>query len=257
MAEETKQASRFEWKWVISAVIAGLVIVGASYFIVAPTFHSAEIQVLVMLVGYIGTGAIIGYFSPGVTINEASVGGLFVSILMYFILKITGAPELHSPTVNFLLLALGIGFAWVGGWAGEKLQGDESSAAEKHAAGFQWKWVVIGVVVGFALNILFVFLLAPALKINLRFELAAFIISFVATGFVVGYKSPGVTITEPAVAGLISVVLDWIFLKFALGFTGETLSTSVLSVGLSIGFLFAMFGAWLGEKYQESLEKKS
>ena len=257
MSEQTTPSAGLEWKWVISAVIAGLVIVGASYFIVAPTFHSTEIQALVMLVGYVVTGAIIGYFSPGVTIKEASIGGLFVSVLMFLILKLSGAAELHSTLINFLLMVLGVGFAWVGGWAGEKLQGDDSSTAEKQQSGFMWKWVITGVVIGFALNILFVFLLAPALKINLKLELVAFLVSFVITGFVVGYKSPGVTISEPAVAGLLSVILDWLFLRFGLGFSSESLPATALVSGLALGFLFSMFGAWLGEKYQESVEAKS
>jgi hypothetical protein len=55
---------------------------------------------------------------------------------------------------------------------------------------------------------------------------------------------------------MIAVLLDWLFLKFGLGFTEETLKTSVMVTGLLIGFLFSMFGAWLGEKYQESVERK-
>ena len=62
MTQSAHQEPGMHWKWVILSVIAGLIIVGASYFIVAPTFHSPEIQALVMLVGFIVTGAIIGYF---------------------------------------------------------------------------------------------------------------------------------------------------------------------------------------------------
>ena len=251
------QSSKIEWKWIISAVVAGLVIVGASYFIVAPTFHSGEIQVLVMLVGFIITGLIVGYFSPGVTINEASIGGALVMVLMLALLYVSNEDIPHTWLLNFLLLLLGIGFSWVGGWAGEKLQGDESSAGEKEIKGFLWKWVITGVVVGFALNVLFVLLLLPAFNFNMNIALVAFLVSFVVTGFIVGFKSPGVTILEPAVAGLIAVLLDWLFLKFRLGFTEETLKTTVMVTGLGIGFLFSMFGAWLGEKYQESIENKS
>jgi hypothetical protein len=255
-SEANPQSVQTEWKWVISAVVAGLVIVGASYYIVAPTFRSGEIQALVMLVGFIITGAIVGYFSPGVTIKEATIGGALVMVLMLGLLYVSNEDIPHTPWMNFLLLLLGVGFSWVGGWAGEKLQGDENGANEKHAQGFVWTWVLTGVVVGFALNILFVFLLAPAFKINLSVALVAFLVSFVVTGFIVGYKSPGITILEPAVAGMIAVLLDWLFLKFGLGFTEETLKTSVMVTGLLIGFLFSMFGAWLGEKYQESVERK-
>jgi hypothetical protein len=251
----TTQALKLEWKWVISAVIVGLLIVGASYFIVSRTYHSMEIQALVMLVGFMITGAIVAYFSPGVTINEPAVGGLIVMLVMLATLYATGAPEMkQSPSINILMLLLGVGFSWVGGWAGEKLQGDENSAREASAAGFQWKWVITGIVIGFALNVLFVFLLAPVFKINLNLVLVAFLVSFVVTGFVVGYKSPGVTIKEPAYAGIFSVVIDWLFLEFLVKLH---VPVSYLVSGLALGFLFAMLGAWLGEKYQESTQRSA
>ena len=254
---DTTQAKGIEWKWVIAAVIAGLIIVGASYFIVAPTFHSAEIQALVMLVGFVVTGAIIGYFSPGVTIKEPAIGGALVMVLMLALLYIRGAEEIpHSQIINLLLMLLGVGFSWVGGWAGEKLQGDAQSAAEKGATHFQWKWVLTGVVIGFALNVLFVFLLAPVFKINMDVALVAFIVSFIVTGFIVAYKSPGVTLKEPAVAGLITVGIDWVFLRLVLNLSYDTLRPAVLVSGLVIGFLFALLGAWLGEKYQASEEQR-
>lgn len=260
MTNSAHQESKLHWKWVILSVIAGLIIVGASYFIVAPTFHSSEIQMLVMLVGFIVTGAIIGYFSPGVTLKEASVGGALVMVLMIFFLylehtfNITKVDIQFSSAINLLLLILGVSFSWVGGWAGEKLQGDESSTAEAHATKFLWKWVLVGVIIGFALNILFVFLLSTLFLVYLlKFAFIGFIVSFVITGFIVGYKSPGITLKEPAVAGLLSVLLDWIFLKF---FISIAVSPMYLTLGLTVGFLISLFGAWLGEKYQRSMGKK-
>jgi hypothetical protein len=257
MANNAHQETKLHWKWVTLSVIAGLIIVGASYSIVAPMFHSSEIQVLIMLGGFIVTGAIIGYFSPGITINEASLGGAMVMVIILLLLTITNAEIQFSKAINLLLLILGVGFSWVGGWAGEKLQGDESSAEEKHVKKFLWKWVVVGVVIGFALNILLVFLLStlfPHYLLKLAF--AGFIGSFVVTGFIVGVKSPGVTLGEPAVAGLLVVILDWIFLRFVISLSAQTLPTSYLIIGMIMGFLISLFGAWLGEKYQQSTEKK-
>ena len=245
---------KLHWKWVILSVIAGLIIVGASYFIVAPTFHSGEVQAVVMLVGFIVTGAIIGYFSPGITINEASVGGFMVMLVMIVLIYITKAEIKFTQSINLLLLMLGVGFSWVGGWAGEKLQGDETSVEEKKMKRFLWKWVIVGVIIGFALNILFVFLVSTIFLTHLfKFAFVSFIVSFVVTGFVVGYKSPGETLREPAVAGILSVILDWAFLRFVISLT---VPMSYLVVGLLMGFMISLFGAWLGEKYQESVEKK-
>ena len=254
MTHNAHQEPALHWKWVILSVIAGFIIVGASYLIVAPMFHSGEVQAVIMLGGFIVTGAIIGYFSPGITINEASVGGALVMVLMLILLTITKAEIHFSKAINLLLLILGVGFSWVGGWAGEKLQGDESSAEEKHLKKFLWKWVLVGVVIGFALNVLFVFLLSTIFPPHIfKFASTGFIVSFVVTGFIVGVKSPGVTLREPAVAGLLAVILDWVFLRFLI-----LLSVPVmyLIVGLIMGFMISFFGAWLGEKYQLITEEK-
>jgi hypothetical protein len=255
MTPTVHNESKLQWKWVILSVLAGLVIVGALYYIIAPTFHNGQIQVLVMLVGCIITGAIIGYYSPGITINEASVGGALVMLMMLFLLYITNAEIQYSLAINFLLLILGIGFSWVGGWAGEKLQGDDTSAEEAKNKKFLWKWVIVGVIVCFALNIIFVFLLSKFFIVHLlKFAFAGFIISFVVAGFIVGFKSPGVTLKEPAVAGLIAVILDWVYLKFIISLPVPAM---YLAVGLIMGFMISLFGAWLGEKYQQSIAPKA
>jgi hypothetical protein len=257
MTHHAHQEPKMHWKWVILSVIAGLIIIGASYLIVAPMFHSSEIQAVIMLGGCIVTGAIIGYFSPGITINEASIGGALVMIVMLALLAITNAEIQYSKIIDLLLLILGIGFSWVGGWAGEKLQGDESSADEKNIKKFLWKWVLVGVVIGFALNVLLVFLFSTLFPFHLfKFALAGFIGSFVVTGFIVGVKSPGVTLREPAVAGLLIVILDWVFLRFVISLSSQTLTTTYLIVGLVMGFMISLFGAWLGELYQKSKEEK-
>jgi MFS family permease len=207
-----------------------------------------------MLVGFIVTGTIIGYYSPGITINEASVGGVLVMLVMLFLLFITKAEIHFSASINLLLLILGLGFSWVGGWAGEKLQGDDASAAEAKNQKFLWKWVIVGVIVCFALNILFVFLLSKFFLVHVfKFAFIGFIISFVVTGFLVGYKSPGVTLKEPAVAGLLAVLLDWVYLRYIIFLRVPGL---YLTVGLLIGFMISLFGAWLGEKYQQSVVPK-
>ena len=116
MVHTTHTESKLQWKWVILSVIAGLIIVGASYFIVAPTFQSGQVQAVVMLVGFIVTGAIIGHYSPGITIKEATVGGTLVMIIMLLLLYITKAEIHFTAAINMLLLVLGLGFSWVGGW---------------------------------------------------------------------------------------------------------------------------------------------
>jgi hypothetical protein len=254
MTHSAHNEPKLQWKWVILSVIAGLIIVGASYFIVAPTFQSGQVQAVVMLVGFIVTGAIIGYYSPGITINEASVGGVLVMVVMLILLYITKAEIHFSASINLLLLILGLGFSWVGGWAGEKLQGDDTASEEVHNQKFLWKWVIVGVIVCFALNILFVFLISKFFPVHMfRSAFIGFVVSFVVTGFIIGYKSPGITLKEPAVAGLLAVLLDWVYIRYIVSLRVPGL---YLTVGLILGFMISFFGAWLGEKYQQSIVKK-
>jgi hypothetical protein len=246
-----------QWKWVIVGVVVGLVIVGVSYFAVAPTFHSAPIQALVMLSGFIIMGAIVGYFSPGVTLREPTIAGAFVLLIMLGLLSIRGEELADGFERTVLGLLLGVGMSWVGAWVGEKLQGSQGHDEHETRRLFTdllWKWVIVGVVLGFALNVLLVFAFAPLFKIDLNAAFVLFAVSFVITGFVVGVKSPGVTLKEPALAGFFAVVLDWLFLEYGIELK---VPGGYLAFGLILGFFLTLFGAWLGERYQISLEKKA
>jgi hypothetical protein len=255
MATESQDtAQSLQWKWVIIGSLVGLVIVGASYYITEQTFHNIQIQILVMLVGCAVTGGVVGYFSPGVTVKEAAIGGTIVVLIMTGFLYAVDADVAKNLAINALLIILGIPISWVGGWAGENLQGsivnlDEELKTNK----IHWKWVITSVVVGFALNVLFVFLPSKIFNIDLNVALVAFLVSFVIAGFIVGYKSPGVTIKEPAFAGIIAVILEWLFLEFGLKLE---IAIPYLIAGLALGFLFTLIGAWLGEKYQEMSGKR-
>lgn len=250
-------SSPLQWKWVIIGVIVGLVIVGVSYFAVAPTFHSPPIQALVMLSGFVVMGIIVGYFSPGVTLREPTIAGALVLLIMLGLLSIMGEELTQSIERNVLGLLLGVGMSWMGAWVGEKLQGSEGHEEHETRRLFTdllWKWVIVGVVLGFALNVLLVFVLAPLFKINLNVAFFLFTVSFVLTGFVVGLKSPGVTLKEPALAGFLAVILDWLFLEYGIELT---VPGGYLAFGLVLGFFLTLFGAWLGERYQIALEQKT
>jgi hypothetical protein len=255
MSKETKHTEQLlQWKWVIIGALVGLVIVGISYYVIEQTFHSIQIQILVMLVGCAVTGAVVGYFSPGVTIKEAAIAGTIVVLTMAGFLYAVDADVAKNLAINVLLIVLGIPVSWIGGWAGENLQGSEVNLDEELKTDkIQWKWVLTSVVVGFALNVIFVLLPSKIFNINLNVALAAFLFSFVIAGFIVGYKSPGVTIKEPAFAGIIAVILEWLFIEFGLQLN---IAIPYLIAGLALGFLFTLIGAWMGEKYQEKSGKR-
>jgi len=254
--ETTKAASRTEWKWVVIGVIAGTIIIGGSFFIVAPAFHSTAIQSLVVLIGFVVTGAVVGYFSPGVTIKEAFFAGLILMFVFGFLFSLTSLGEGQSTQMIILLLLFSGILSQAGAWMGEKLQGslEKKGEAPTAAVGFQWKWVLAGLALGLVLNVLFVFLLAPLFNINLNLINIAFSFSFVVLGFIIGYKSPGVTLKEPAVAGAIAVVGEWLFIQYWIQLP---VPAGYVAFGVVEGFLLTLFGAWLGERYQRAKESKT
>lgn len=255
MDGSSNQPAGLQWKWVLIGVGVGAAIAAASFFIVIPTFHSTPIQALVLLAGFIVTGAIVGFASPGVTIKEASIAGGLVAVLTVLLLYITGAALGQDMMRNLLLLALGFGLSWIGAWVGEKLQGSEGPDESELGlfTDVQAKWVLVGVILGFALNVLAVFIITPIFNVSLDVAFGAFLLSLTVTGFIVAYKSPGVTLKEPAIAGFLAVLLDWSFLEFMLELH---VSGGYLAFGLILGFCLNLFGAWLGEKYQMAMEAK-
>lgn len=256
MNGSSNQPMALQWKWVLIGVVVGVGIAGASFLIVIPTFNSTPIQALVLLAGFVASGAIVGYASPGVTIREASVAGGMVALLMIILLYATGAAIGQDLMRNILLLVFGFGLSWVGAWVGEKLQGSEGhdeAETKRLFTDVSAKWVIVGVILGFALNVLAVFIVTPLFNVSLDVAFGAFLFSLTVTGFIVAYKSPGVTLKEPAIAGFLAVLLDWSFLEFMLELH---VSGGYLAFGLILGFCLNLFGAWLGEKYQMAMEAK-
>ncbi len=237
-----------QWQWVFMSIVVGTMLVSLFVTVTTAAFGNPFIPARIGSLGVVVTGFIVGYFSPGVTIKEPAIAGSLLVVIVLFVLYVGFNFEL---TWYEALAAIGFGFllSLLGAWIGEAFQGHVAT----RTYGLQWKWIAVGVTVGFVLNNFFVFLLSPLFNINLTAVLVSFLVSFVLTGFVVGYKSPGVTIKEAAIAGLLTVVLDWlIWLIVDVAFMPVPLVHLVVT--LIAGFLLAMIGAWVGEKLQAALE---
>jgi hypothetical protein len=236
-----------QWKWVIVGVIAGAAVMGIIVGVTARAFHSTFVSSLIGSIGFVVTGMIVGYKSPGVTIREAAVGGCILALLVMFsLLTIFGQDITLAQTV--ITAIFGFLLAFVGGWVGENLQEEKSDQTR----GLQWRWVGVGVVVAFVLNAAGVFLLAPLFNYNLDLIFVTFLVSFVVAGYVVGYTSPGVTVKEAAMAGAATVIIDWLLVEFGMEMH---VPMRELTIGLVAGFLMMMLGAWVGELLQASMKK--
>lgn len=245
---ETSAASpSLQWKWVSIGVAVGAAVIGVIVGVTASAFHNLFIPSLIACTGFVVTGIIVGYYSPGITVREAAVGGAILAILLLCLLGILGQRVTLMQTLTTIVF--GYLLAFVGGWVGENLQEDRSEALR----GMQWRWVGVGMVVSVVLNSLGVFGLAPLLNYSLTAVFVSFLVTFVIAGYVVGYFSAGVTIKEAALAGLLTVLFDWGLVAFGFGIT---IPMGNMLFAMTAGFLLSMVGAWAGERLQESMQQQ-
>jgi hypothetical protein len=127
-----------------------------------------------------------------------------------------------------------------------------------------WKWIGLGTLIMLALSILAGIILGLALGGQIGAQLEGGVdpaditlsggqmaivavlnfLAFLVGGFIVGLKSAGKTIFEPAIAAAVAVAVG---LLLSGGFT----VTNLLAAGL-VPFLAGLLGGWLGERRQES-----
>lgn len=127
-----------------------------------------------------------------------------------------------------------------------------------------WKWIGFGllimiglsIVAGIVLGIVAGTSIAPQLEsgtapadVQLSGSIIAFaaalnFLAFVLGGFIVGVKSAGKTILEPAIAAALAVVIGLVV-------SGNLTIGNIIAGGV-VPFLAALLGGWLGEKRQDS-----
>jgi hypothetical protein len=120
-----------------------------------------------------------------------------------------------------------------------------------------WKWILIGVVIMVALNLLAGIILAFALGSQVaatspdtltltggQVVLLAVLnfLAFAIGGYIVGWKSAGRTILEPGISAALAVVIGLLI-------AGQ-LSVLNIIAGALVPFLAGILGGWLGERRQ-------
>ncbi|MEW5797777.1 MAG: hypothetical protein AB1728_02115 [Bacteroidota bacterium] len=258
MSAEPTASKGLEWKWLIFGIIAGTALCVSLHLMIAQTFHIPLIPTFMSLLGFVVMGIVIGYKSEGYTIKEPAIGGVLTLLLVGNVLafgfdyNFTTLEKILAPIVG---LILGV----IGGWVGEQIQVTPEEAAkeleEEKKGGIQWGWVLAGTVLAFIMNAFFVVGGFALLKFSVGGILMAFGASFLFAGLLVGYFSPGVTIKEAALAGVLSVILNAVFLySFSLLMAEEYM---YVLEGLAGGFILSLAGGWLGEKLQAFMEDKN
>jgi len=240
-----------QWKWILIGAAVGVILLALLVPIVNATFVNKTVPLLMGTVVFLLTGIIVGYKSPGVTIREAALAGLIAillaDVLMFWIFDIPLSP-LHG--ITFVVIAYLL--ALLGGWVGEVIQGTKGAAPSKH--GIQWQWIAVGLAIGFILNYFSVFLLFIFFRFGEVGIVLSFALSFLIMGLIVGYKSPGVTILESALAGIGLIILEYFLITIGLG--GGAFPAQYLMIGLAGSFVLGLLGGWLGELMQETAGTK-
>jgi hypothetical protein len=249
MVDNTSEIPGLQWQWVGIGTFVGVVLATILFYAMSQTFHTFYVPLYIGLISFVIMGIIIGYNSPGYTLREPAIGGGFAILLTIIVLRFLFN---YNPPLGQKVIAPVFGFflSLIGGWVGEELQGSHREGGGKDGVSrLEWGWIIAGAVIGFILNNVFVFGLYALLHFGVIGILCSLGGSFVAMGMIVGYKSPGITIKEAAIAGVVSVVLNFLVLHF--GFKANDLPIMFLIIGLIGGFIFALVGGWMGERLQK------
>ncbi len=256
MANDSTTETGTQWKWIFIGTVVGVALSLFLFSMMKTVFTGSDtVPRIISLLGFILMGIIIGYKSPGYTIKEPAIGGILTIIITVPVLSFIME---YSPDTTEKILApvFGFFFALLGGWVGEELDHSEQGHDRLTWIGLEWGWIIAGSVLAFVLNNFFVFGFYALLHYGVQGILISFALSFIIAGAIVGYKSPGVTIKEAAMAGVISVLLDFLLLHFGFGGAEALLSASQMFIGLLGGCILALVGGWIGEKIQSATAKK-
>lgn len=117
--------------------------------------------------------------------------------------------------------------------------------------GLEWKWIIIGVVVGTVLCVSLYTMIAQTFHIPLIPTFMS-LMGFVVMGIVIGYKSEGYTIKEPAIGGVVTLLITGYIL--ALGFEYDFTITEQIFAPV-IGLILGLVGGWVGEQIQVTPEE--
>ncbi len=239
----TATSTKLNWGWMLLGVALGAILISSFTIIVWDEMPKPDVALLVGSLTFILTGIFVAYFSPGETILEPALAGIVLAALSGIILALAVDLEI---TIGLAAIGLPVGFvlALIGGWVGELLQG---TLQAEEVSGLQWPWIAVGIVIGVVLNSYFVFVGRALFGLSSLGVLGAFAASFLLTGFFVGVFSPGVTLLEPALAGLGLILVDTLVTIIGFDAPFPLMAVLIAFVG---AFFLTLLGGWVGEVVQ-------
>jgi hypothetical protein len=255
-ASVEESENRIEWFWVIMGSIVGLILIGSFTFISSVKYSGSHtVPMLIGGLAFAITGMILGHYSPGHTVKEAAIAGLAIPIVGFTLshFGVVGSYLDEMELWQKAILTLGgMIICQLGGWVGEELEGYDHPTRL-----VQWHWIIVASVIGFMLNCFILFF--ATLFVYKLIPITIFLcLSVLLSGLIAGYKSPGHTEKECSIAGAVTIILDYLFIRLALDIESDILPIWMVLVALVLGAGFGLLGGWIGERMQtkEEAEKK-
>lgn len=116
-----------------------------------------------------------------------------------------------------------------------------------------WKWVGISCIIFIVAQIILRAAVGIFGVITLGLGWLLFLVItpavYLVGGFLTGYASPGVTLIEPGIGALVTVIVGTILFSSGGGIS--------VIFGAVIAFIFALIGAYMGEKFQAQTRNKT
>ena len=242
-APTSARPARLHWRWMLIGVLFGAVLITAFATVVWEVLPEPDVLILVGALTCVLTGVCVGFFSPEEAALEPALSGALLTALSGAVLG--GTVELRvTPLVAAGVLPAGFLLAMVGGWVGDLMRETLAPGADPQEA-MQWPWIAGGIAIGAVLNAYFVFMGVAVFGLRFGGLLVVFALSFVVVGLFVGLFSPGVTLLEPALAGVGLLVVDVVVT--GLGFSAH-FPVAAIAIAVVGAFVLSLLGGWIGDR---------
>jgi hypothetical protein len=243
---------KFNLKVFVITIFMGLLIALAFVLAIGDEFATALFPTISLLSAFIVTGFFIGYLSEGVTFLEPGSGAVILSVLLYFIIPVFNLKGFQGIWDSdwVLIFMNGIILTFAGAWLGEKWENTSLSTEKLIYKNFDWGWMLAGVLMGITASMIVILIMFLIIGPNPESFLVPFVLALFITGVIVGWKSPGYTVLEAAIAGFLSLTLMFNIFRLTLR-TEEPIGVWTIIIGLLAAYFESYFGAHIGEKIQE------
>ncbi len=250
----------FDFKVASLSTLVGVILVLLMVWLTGNEFGTPVFPFMAILSAYIIAGMVTALVSKGDTIAEPGVAAVITGFVTYFFITSMNFHAFEKLSaevlrVNIILLTLnGILLALVGAWAGEKFQLTFEKEGDGKEPIVEWAWIAAGTIFGVTVSIFLSNLIIKLFGLTLSPLYISLAIGIFITGWVVGLRSPGETLPEAGIAGVLTAILNLDIFKFTLDPDTTSLTTLAVLGSVVIGLVAGLIGGAAGEKMQEAEE---